>query len=146
MIKKSLDAAFVWYEEICRTWRVLWTEAQTCPLISTTLYVLLSLMIAKVQLHMHAVFLCYIFHYNLFNLFLHSSLDRSKYQSGGIICGCIQLALYNLTVYHRELYVTTITIMKCHNHLKVLIKYQRVTNLISFSCFFSLFSACYYST
>ena len=92
-------------------------------------------MIAKVQLHMHAVFLCYIFHYNLFNLFLHSSLDRSKYQSGGIICGCIQLALYNLTVYHRELYVTTITIMKCHNHLKVLIKYQRVTNLISFSCF-----------
>ena len=77
-------------------------------------------MIAKVQLHMHAVFLCYIFHYNLFNLFLLSSLDKPKYQSGGIICGCIQLALYNLTVYHCELYVTTITIMKCHNHLKVL--------------------------
>ena len=36
----------------------------------------------------------YIFHYNLFNLFLH----RPKYWSGGIKCGCIQLALYTLNI------------------------------------------------
>ena len=35
----------------------------------------------------------YIFHHNLFNLFLH----RPKNRSGGIKCGCIQLALYNCT-------------------------------------------------
>lgn len=64
--------------------------------------------------------------------------------SGGIKCGYKQLAVCNCI----QLYVTRITSIKCHNHLKALIviKYQQITNLISFSYLFSLFSACYHST